>query len=109
MKAAGTLLLLTGIFEGILGIPFVGGSIVLFSGYTALFVMLILHIVTLILCAQNNKPKAGSILGIITSVIAWIPVLGMILHIATAVVLLIAAYKKDVHTGPSTPPAPGSF
>ncbi|MBD2871657.1 hypothetical protein [Paenibacillus arenilitoris] len=109
MKAAGTLLLVTGIIEAVLGIPVLGGSIVLLSGYTVLFMTLILHIVTLVLCSQNQRPIAGSILGIVTSVLAWIPVLGMILHIASAVVLLIAATKKVEPPMPPYPPAPGSF
>ncbi|CAM4368779.1 hypothetical protein L1N85_22685 [Paenibacillus alkaliterrae] len=109
MKAAGTLLMITGIFEAVLGIPVLGGAIVLLSGYTLLFVTLVLHIVTLVLCSQNNRPIAGSILGIVTSVLAWIPILGMIMHIATAIVLLIAASKKVENPMPPFPPAPGSF
>ncbi|WP_036718133.1 hypothetical protein [Paenibacillus harenae] len=109
MKAAGTLLLVTGIMEAILGIPVLGGALVVFSGYTALFITLVLHIVTLVLCSQNNRPIAGSILGIATSILAWIPILGMIMHIATAIVLLIAATKKVEQPLPPYPPAPGSF
>lgn len=41
----------------------------------------------------------GSILGIITSCIGWIPIVGMIMHIITAVFLLIDAYKSSQITG----------
>ncbi|MGO4549237.1 hypothetical protein AB4Z29_31060 [Paenibacillus sp. 2TAB23] len=110
MKAAGTLLLVTAIFEGILGIPLLGGTLVMLSGYTVLFVTLVLHIITLVFCSQHNKPIVGSILGIVTSVLAWIPILGMILHLTTAVFLFYAAFKKDHHQQhPPYPPAPGSF
>lgn len=109
MKTAGTLLLVTAIMEGILGFPVLGGSLVLFSGYTLLFVALVLHIITLVLCSQHNKPIVGSILGIVTSVLAWIPFLGMIMHLTTAVFLFIAAFKKEQHSNPPYPPAPGSF
>ncbi|WP_212758647.1 hypothetical protein [Paenibacillus sinopodophylli] len=111
MKAAGTLLLVTAIIEGILGIPLLGGTIVLLSGYSVLFATLVLHIITLILCTQHNKRIAGSILGIVTSVLAGIPVLGMILHLTTAAFLFYAASKKDHHhpQHPPYPPAPGSF
>lgn len=105
MKAAGILLLITGILEAILGIPGLGGLIVLGTSWSILGVMLILHIITLVLCKQNNKPTAGSILGIVTSVLAWIPILGMIMHIASAVVILIGAAKKSN----DTPPSPQSF
>ncbi|WP_424769067.1 hypothetical protein [Paenibacillus sp. sgz302251] len=109
MKTAGTLLLVSAIVEAILGIPIIGGSIVLLSGYTVLFITLVLHIVTLVFCSQNKKPIAGSILGIVTSVLAWIPILGMIMHIVTAVVLFLAVYKKPRHEQTPYPPAPGSF
>ncbi|OBZ15626.1 MULTISPECIES: hypothetical protein [Bacillales] len=109
MKAAGTLLLVTAIIEAVLGFPVLGGTLVIFSGYTLLFATLVLHIVTLVLCSQHNKPIVGSILGIVTSVLAWIPILGMIMHITTAVFLFIAVSKKDQHVNPPFPPAPGSF
>lgn len=109
MKAAGTLLLVTAIIEAILGFPVLGGTLVILSGYTVLFAVLVLHIVTLILCSQHNKPVVGSILGIVTSVLAWIPILGMVLHLMSAVFLFIAVSKKDRHTFPPYPPAPGSF
>lgn len=109
MKAAGTLLLVTAIIEALLGIPLLGGSIVILSGYTVLFATLVLHIVTLVFCSQHNKPVVGSVLGIITSVLAWIPILGMIMHLATAAILFWAASKKDNYPTPPYPPAPGSF
>lgn len=109
MKAAKNLMLITGIFEAVLGIPVLGGAFVMLSGYTLLFATLALHIVTLVLCSQHNRPVAGSILGIVTSVLAWIPVLGMLMHIATAIVLLITAAKREVPPMPPILPAPGSF
>ncbi|MGG1639405.1 hypothetical protein BK120_33325 [Paenibacillus sp. FSL A5-0031] len=109
MKAAGTLLLVTAIIEGILGIPLLGGTLVMLSGYTLLFATLILHIVTLVLCSQHNKPVVGSILGIITSVLAWIPILGMIMHLTTALFLFIGVSKNNQQNYPTRPPAPGSF
>jgi uncharacterized membrane protein YtjA (UPF0391 family) len=109
MKAAGTLLLITAIIEAVLGFPVLGGTLVVLTGYTVLFVMLVLHIVTLVLCSQHNKPIIGSVFGIVTSVLAWIPILGMILHITTAVLLFIAVSKKDQDNTSLIPPAPGSF
>lgn len=109
MKAAGTLILITAIIEAILGFPVLGGMIVVLSGYTLLFATLILHIVTLVLCSQHNKPIIGSVFGIVTSVLAWIPILGMIMHLTTAVFLFIAVSKKEQDSNLPHPPAPGSF
>lgn len=87
--------LVTGIFEGLLGIPLFGGLYIVSQGWTPLLVMLILHIITLILTKNDRGASAGSILGIITSCIAWIPIVGMVMHILTAVVLLITAAISD--------------
>ncbi len=81
----------TGGMEAFLGIPILGGLFIMGTGYTPLWVMLILHIVTLLLAAKENTVKLGSILGIITSCLAWIPILGMLMHILTAIVLLMNA------------------
>ncbi|RDW22232.1 hypothetical protein CWR48_00560 [Oceanobacillus arenosus] len=91
---------ITAIFEGLLGIPLIGGAYIIANGWTPLFVMLILHIITLLITNRDRGASAGSILGIITSIIGIIPVLGMIMHIITAIVLAITALipnKKDYY------------
>jgi hypothetical protein len=85
----------TGGLEALLGIPVLGGSIVIGLAWTPLLVMAILHIITLIFSAKENETKHGSILGIITSLIGWIPFVGMVLHIITAVLLMVDAAKKS--------------
>lgn len=91
MKISVALLWVTGLFEAFLGIPFIGGSFVLSTGWGVLGVMFILHAVTLFFCFREFSPKAGSILGLITSIIAVIPFVGMVMHLLTAAVLLISA------------------
>ncbi|KAA0548556.1 hypothetical protein FZW96_08275 [Bacillus sp. BGMRC 2118] len=93
MKVSTILKWVTGGLEAFLGIPVIGGAVVLSLAWTPLFFMLILHIVTLVLCSRENEKKHGSILGIVTSAIGWIPVVGMIMHIVTAIVLMIDAAK----------------
>jgi hypothetical protein len=58
--------------------------------------MLVLHIITLVLTKKDGGKTTGSILGIVTSCIAWIPVIGMIMHILSAVFLMIDASKPEV-------------
>jgi hypothetical protein len=94
MKPASVLMLITAILEAVLGIPVLGGSIVIGFLYIPLFVMFVLHIISLVLVAKEGKSKAGNILGIITSCLAWIPFVGMALHIATAIVLFVTFAKK---------------
>ncbi|MFC4403111.1 hypothetical protein [Gracilibacillus xinjiangensis] len=89
---------ITGGLEAFWGIPFVGGTIILGLAWTPLFVMLVLHIVTLVFSIQEKKNIHGSIIGIVTSCLGWIIFLGMIMHIISAIVLLIDAYKDQKET-----------
>src|SRR5699024_12123985 len=85
----------TGAFEAILGIPLIGASIILSFAWTPLFAMLILHIITLVMTKRDNGASTGSILGIITSCVGWIPLVGMVMHILSAIFLMINAATPD--------------
>jgi len=90
-----TLKWISGGLEALLGIPIIGGSIVLGFAWTPLFIMLVFHIVVLILAKNVGVKANGNILGIITSAIGWIPILGMIMHILSAIFILLDAASKD--------------
>ncbi|GGE67077.1 hypothetical protein [Priestia taiwanensis] len=75
--------------EAFLGIPVIGGSIVLSLIWTPLLFMLVLHIVIVILCRQEKLPNGANTIGIITSSIAWIPIVGMIMHLLTAICIFL--------------------
>ncbi len=85
---------ITGSLELVLAIPIFGAAIVLSSAYTALGLMLILHIVTLVLSVKNKEPYYGSVLGVITSVVAWIPLVGWIMHLLSAILIMVTAAQK---------------
>ncbi|MFD2044824.1 hypothetical protein ACFSTA_14165 [Ornithinibacillus salinisoli] len=85
----------TGGLEAFLAIPIIGGTFILSLYWTPLFVMLILHIITLVLTRQDGGKTTGSILGIITSCIGWIPIVGMIMHTLSAIFLMINAAQSD--------------
>lgn len=95
MSSSKVLKWVTGGLEAILGIPILGATIVLSFLWIPLFVMLILHIITLVITNKEGGSTTGSILGIVTSCIAWIPFVGMIMHILTAIFLMIDASKTD--------------
>ncbi|MDP5276690.1 hypothetical protein [Chengkuizengella axinellae] len=101
MGAVKNLKWVTGGLEALLGIPILGGTIVLSLAWSPLIIMLILHIITLAICSKHGASKAPSIVGIITSCIAWIPVVGMIMHLITAVLLMVSAHKTSSHTNVS--------
>lgn len=95
MKTSTVLKWVSGGYEVLLGFPVVGGSIIISMLWTPLLVALGLHIATLVFCSQEGTNRHGSVLGIVTSVIGFIPIVGMIMHIITAIVLLIDAGKSQ--------------
>ncbi|WP_316572864.1 hypothetical protein [Neobacillus sp. YIM B06451] len=88
----------TGGLEALLGIPFLGGIIIVSTSWTPLFLMAILHIVTIVFAVREDESKTGNIIGFITSVIGWIPFVGMVMHMISAVVILLDAYRASTRT-----------
>ncbi len=86
-----TLKWVSGGLEAILGIPLLGGLIVIGTGYNALWLMLAFHIVVVVLTARAGRVSKGNIVGIVASTVGVIPVVGMLLHIAAAIVILLDA------------------
>ena len=82
--------------EALLGIPVLGASIIIGLVWTPLAIMLVFHIVNLVLSKNEDLPVAGSILGIVGNAIGWIPFVGMIMHILTAIFVMAEAYKTKV-------------
>ena len=82
--------------EALLGIPVLGASIILGLVWTPLVIMLAFHIVNLVLSKKEDLPITGSILGIVGNVIGWIPFVVMIMHIITAVFVMIEAYNTNI-------------
>ncbi|AIQ47411.1 membrane protein [Paenibacillus sp. FSL R7-0273] len=103
MTSSRTLKWITGAFEIILAIPILGAAIVMGSWYTVLGLTFILHLVTLILSSKNKEAYYGSVLGIITSLLAWIPFVGWVLHLITGILLMVTASQRSRRvTDPNT-------
>ena len=79
----------TFLFEAFLAIPLVGGLFVMANGWTPLIIALIAHIAAIIILYQERGPIVGNMLGVVTSLIAFIPFVGWIMHGITAIVLLV--------------------
>lgn len=87
--------LASAIGETVLGIPVLGWMIVLSLAWLPLGIMFVLHIITLVSATKlEDGKKAGSIVGIVCSVLAWIPVVWLLLHIASAIVLWLEYGKS---------------
>ncbi|MEJ8305821.1 hypothetical protein [Saccharibacillus sacchari] len=91
MKISKILLLVGAVFELLLAIPVLGGAFVIGTGYTALGFMFVYHLVTLVFAARERVPVYGPIVGMVTAALAWIPILGWIMHLASGIVLLFNA------------------
>ncbi len=86
--------------EAFLGIPVLGGTIIIATGWAPLGIMFIFHIVLVVFSSKAGEKAAGNIVGIITSIVAFIPVLGMIMHLVTAAVIALeTAGQKSSRAG----------
>lgn len=89
MPTSQVLKLITAICETVLAVPVLWWTIVLSWLWLPLWVMLVLHIITLVFCVNEKEPIKWNISWIATSVLWFIPFLWMILHIVSAVLLWI--------------------
>ncbi|PED41283.1 hypothetical protein [Bacillus cereus] len=80
----------SGCIEALLGIT-------LFKDVIALPVIVILglHITIVIMAKKNNMNAYGNILGIVTSLLTWIPSMGTIIHIFTAFFIIADIVRKN--------------
>lgn len=77
------------IYQAVLAIPFLGGSIVLFSGWGALGLGFVIHAIVFILALKSGGAKIASIIGMITSIVAVIPGIGWLMHLVTTIAYAI--------------------
>lgn len=84
------LMLATAIGETVLAIPIISGIFIISTMYIPLLVMLVLHILVIVMWNKLGKSTSvWSVLGIITSVLGWIPFVGWALHVITAILLWV--------------------
>lgn len=85
---------LSGLFELILGLPLLGGMVVMGSGWGISAVMFALHAVTLLISLQHRQSFYGSAAGIATCLLISVPIIGMFGHWITAVLLLVSMVDR---------------
>ncbi|MBO1002800.1 hypothetical protein ACFSKI_04075 [Pseudogracilibacillus auburnensis] len=95
MSSSRILKWISGGLELFLAIPLLGASIIIGNYYLPLIGMLGLHIASLVIASSSNTSTVGNILGIVTSCLAWIPLLGWLLHLITGIILVVDASKND--------------
>jgi hypothetical protein len=94
VRVIATLKGINGLLEVLLGFPFLGGLYIITHAWQPLVFMFFLHMVTLLLTIVTKSPyKTGSLLGMLTSILGFIPFIGMLLHLSTALVNLSESYQ----------------
>ncbi|MFF2019169.1 hypothetical protein [Paenibacillus sp. NPDC058177] len=88
----------TFLYEAFLAIPFVGGIFVVANGWTPLGIAFLLHAITIVVMMKERGPFVGNALGVITSVVALIPVVGWIMHGLTAICLFVESVMVSQRT-----------
>jgi len=102
MVLSGVLKLIGSGLEFFLGIPAIGGAFILALVWTPLLFMLVFHIITLIKSKNSGCTIWGPVVGIVASTVGVIPGIGMMLHWAAFICLLIDGIttfkKKDTNS-----------
>ena len=89
MVVSGVMKLVGAGAEFFLGIPAVGGAFIIALFWIPLLVMLAYHITTLVISKKHNQTIWGPVVGIVASTVGIIPGIGMMLHWAAFICLLI--------------------
>ncbi|PKR85454.1 hypothetical protein [Heyndrickxia camelliae] len=80
--------IIIGLVELFFSIPILGGAIILAHAWTPLGTLIVLHFIGLIIAFVAGKAKSASVFGIIGNILAFIPVVGMVMHFLIGVVNL---------------------
>ena len=90
------LALLATVFEGVLAIPVIGGTIVIGTYYGALGVMFLLHAAVLVLRILDKKGESlvAPGFGMVASILAVVPFLGFVLHVVTFILYIVDFAQK---------------
>ncbi|KYD08654.1 hypothetical protein MXL46_20650 [Heyndrickxia sporothermodurans] len=85
--------IIIGFVELFFGIPFIGGAIIIGHAWAPLGALIFFHFIGLVLSFIAVKAKSASVFGIIGNIIAFIPVVGMIMHILIGLVNVYQGIK----------------
>ncbi|MGE6259951.1 hypothetical protein ACQKCU_19075 [Heyndrickxia sporothermodurans] len=87
--------IIIGLVELFFGIPFIGGLIIISHGWAPLGTLIIFHLIGLIISFVAVKAKSASIFGIIGNIFAFIPFVGMVLHVFIGCVNIYQGIKNN--------------
>lgn len=82
-------------YEAFLAIPIIGGTFIVANGWVPLWIALILHLVAFFVSKQAKISAVGNGIGMVTSLLGFIPVVGWFFHCITAIILLVEGIKPS--------------
>ena len=82
--------------ETLFAIPILGGLLIVALLWIPLAIALVGHIVTLVFANRHSESLTPSILGIIASVLGFIPIVGFGLHLAAAITGFVKVFSNGV-------------
>ncbi len=85
----------TCVYEAFLALPVIGGLFIIANGWVPLAIAFLLHAVAIVILQRERKPIVGNVLGILTSILAFIPIVGWVMHGITALVLLFEGISSS--------------
>ncbi|WP_223879898.1 MULTISPECIES: hypothetical protein [Paenibacillus] len=84
-------------FEAFLALPFIGGAFVIANAWIPLGVALLLHLFAIVILSREGERVLGNGIGVVTSIVGFIPFVGWFMHAVTAVVLLFEGLAGPRH------------
>ncbi|KGE19618.1 hypothetical protein [Paenibacillus wynnii] len=85
-------------YEAFLALPIIGGLFVLANGWIPLGIAFLLHALAIIVLFKERGPVIGNVVGVVTSIIGFIPIVGWVMHGITALILLVEGISTSRRT-----------
>ncbi|MCL6603397.1 MAG: hypothetical protein K6T94_11020 [Paenibacillus sp.] len=85
-------------YEAFLALPIIGGLFVLSNAWIPLGFAFVLHVAAIVVLLRERGPIIGNVIGVVASIIGFIPFVGWIMHAITAVVLLVEGISTSRKT-----------
>ncbi len=95
MRTAAFGYLITGIFELVMSLPFIGRLIGMGSFGMMWLIGIIINIIVIIVLINRKKPTYANIIAIIANVLGVVPILGWFLHLMSTILLFILFFREE--------------
>lgn len=85
--------MITFLCEWIMSIPIISFVVLLVTDYKILFVLILLHVLSIITSKKSRLNHVGNTIGVIACIAGFFPKIGIVLHFVSALVLLFNQFS----------------